>query len=312
MKYIKAVYETGNFSAAAKKLFISQPCLSAMVKKTEEKLGVKLFDRSAKPLQLTTYGRQYFEYYERIHAIEQEFENYLNDVRQLHTGTLSVGTNNVFASYILPSLIGQFNKLYPNIQVKMFEGNIFYLSDALDNGELDLVIDNCHLDTQIFTQKRIGQEHLLLAVHKSSPLNIPYEQYALTHTDIINKKHLKANTKSISLKDFTAAPFIALRPGNDTRIRMDRICEQENAALNIYLEVDQLATAFNIAYNQCSATLVSDTLIYNTTPNSNMRYYKLNSDAALRDIYLYTTRRKYITTAIETFIEMAKYNNTKS
>ena len=38
MKYIKAVYETGNFSAAAKKLFVSQPCLSAMVKKTEEKL----------------------------------------------------------------------------------------------------------------------------------------------------------------------------------------------------------------------------------------------------------------------------------
>ena len=306
IKYITAVYETGSFSAAAKKLYITQPCLSAMVKKTEDKLGVKIFDRNSKPLQLTEHGKQYFHYYEKINNLEQEFENYLNDVRGLHTGTLSIGTNNVFASYVLPTLIVQFNSLYPDIQVKMFEGNIFYLSEALENGNLDLVIDNCHLDSKIFTQRRIGNEHLLLAAHRSTCCHSSVMNYGLTHTDIIDRKHLTAKKQTVSIKPFTDIPFIALRPGNDTRKRMDRICEQENVNVNVNLEVDQLATAFNIACNQLGATLVSDTLLYNTTPNNDMLYYKLSNDASSRDIYLYNKRRKYLSAAAKTFINMAK------
>ena len=59
MEYIYAVYRAGSFSAAAKELYITQPCLSAMVKKTEMQLGVPIFDRNTKPLRLTEYGVQY-------------------------------------------------------------------------------------------------------------------------------------------------------------------------------------------------------------------------------------------------------------
>ena len=130
-EYIYAVYTTGSFSAAADQLFLSQPCLSAMVKKAEDQLGVPIFDRTTKPVSLTEYGVQYIAFLENIQQLEQGFEQYLNDVRGLRTGKLFIGANNVFASYVLPSLIHRFKQPYPGVQVQMAEGNISYLEDAL-------------------------------------------------------------------------------------------------------------------------------------------------------------------------------------
>ena len=65
-EYVYAVYSTGSFSAAADQLFLSQPCLSAMVKKAEDHIGVPIFNRKTKPVSLTEYGAQYISYIEKI------------------------------------------------------------------------------------------------------------------------------------------------------------------------------------------------------------------------------------------------------
>ena len=90
MEYIYEVYRERSFTRAARNLYVTQPCLSALVKKTEQKLGFPIFDRSINPLELTEYGKEYIRYIERTMALETEFENYLNDVRGLKTGHLSI------------------------------------------------------------------------------------------------------------------------------------------------------------------------------------------------------------------------------
>ena len=74
MEYVYEVYKERSFTRAAKNLYVTQPCLSALVKKTEEKLGFPIFNRSANPLQLTEYGKEYIRYIERMQALENEFE----------------------------------------------------------------------------------------------------------------------------------------------------------------------------------------------------------------------------------------------
>ena len=69
MHYIYAVYKEGSFSKAAKSLFISQPSLSATVKRIEEKIGYPVFDRSTKPLQLTEPGVQYIRTVEKLMSV---------------------------------------------------------------------------------------------------------------------------------------------------------------------------------------------------------------------------------------------------
>ena len=79
-EYIYAVYQEKSFSKAAKKLYVSQPWLSATIKKAEEELGLALFDRSTNPISLTEAGRYYIEKYEQITAIEEEMIEHFTDL----------------------------------------------------------------------------------------------------------------------------------------------------------------------------------------------------------------------------------------
>ena len=86
-KYIYEVYKEKSFSKAAQNLYISQPSLSARIKKTEEQIGVPLFDRSTSPLKLTEIGEVYIEAAKEIFQIEQRVENHINIIEQgLNTG----------------------------------------------------------------------------------------------------------------------------------------------------------------------------------------------------------------------------------
>ena len=301
MEYIYAVYKAGSFSSAAQDLFVTQPCLSAMVKKTEDQLGVPIFDRKAKPICLTEYGQHYIAYVEKLQALENEFEQHLADIRGLRKGNLFIGASNALASYILPGLIRKFTLLYPGVQVQMTEGNISHLENALMRGTVDFILDNCPMNPDAFEQHCIGTEHLLLAVHRS----FCEKESRLTCDDILAGRHLTQDIPAISIKDFSDIPFILLRSGNDTRYRMDALFEKADIQPNVQMEVDQLTTAYNIACNKLGATLVSDTLICSGSPNPEMYFYKLDDELSARPIYLYHKRSRYVTLAMQKFLEIA-------
>ena len=88
-KYVYEVYKERSFTKAAQNLYISQPSLSARIKKIEEIIGEPLFDRSTTPLKLTEVGKVYIEAAEEITQIEQRVENYINDLAGLKTGNLA-------------------------------------------------------------------------------------------------------------------------------------------------------------------------------------------------------------------------------
>ena len=106
MEYIYEVYKEKSFSKAAAALFISQPSLSANVKRVENRIGYPIFDRSIKPLQLTEVGKHYIQAVEKVMDIENNLENYLLDLGNLKTGTLNVGGSNFFLrGFCLPLLL---------------------------------------------------------------------------------------------------------------------------------------------------------------------------------------------------------------
>lgn len=83
MEYVYEVYKQKSFSKAAAKLYISQPSLSANVKRIEKKVGYPLFDRSTKPLELTECGKQYIHAVHQIMTATTEFETFINDFGEL-------------------------------------------------------------------------------------------------------------------------------------------------------------------------------------------------------------------------------------
>ena len=106
MEYVYEVYKERSFSKAAANLFISQPSLSANVKRIEKKIGYPIFDRSTKPLGLTECGRHYIDAVEHIMQVENGFHDFVNDWSNLKTGQLILGGSSFFSSWVLPPLIG--------------------------------------------------------------------------------------------------------------------------------------------------------------------------------------------------------------
>ena len=152
MEYVYAVYKEMSFSRAAEKLFISQPALSAMVKKVEKRIGSPIFDRSCSPIRLTNCGKEYISCIEQIMDVEYQFSQYLNQTEHLLIGSLSIGANSIFASFLLPSCMTAFARFYPGIHVSMTEANTDILLDALNAGTLDIVLENYDLPEDMYDE----------------------------------------------------------------------------------------------------------------------------------------------------------------
>ena len=125
MRYVYEVYKEMSFSKAARNLFISQPSLSAAVKKEEAQIGFPIFDRSSNPIQLTDLGKEYIRSIEIIMDVENGFQNYINDMRELKSGSLSIGGTNLFTSYVLQGYLCVFQRLGYHLVdlLNMFSGS---------------------------------------------------------------------------------------------------------------------------------------------------------------------------------------------
>lgn len=303
-KYVCEVNKEKSFSKAAQNLYISQPSLSARIKKIEEQLGVPLFDRSTSPLRLTEYGESYIRAAEEIGKIEQNFENYINNLAALKTGSLSVGASNLFAAYVLPPLITRFQKRFPDIRIQLTEGNTAQLEEMLRDNSLDFVIDNYHYDQTLYSRDLYCREEILLAVPKPLTVNEQLSRYQLSYEDIKNQRYLENSRPSVPLEAFCEIPFIMLKSGNDTRLRGDRLCAEAGFRPHIILELNQQATAYMAASTQLGATFISDILVTQLPSFENLVYYKLSGNDTTRQVYFYYKKNKYQTRVMEEFLKM--------
>lgn len=303
-KYVYEVYKERSFTKAAQNLYISQPSLSARIKKIEEIIGEPLFDRSTTPLQLTEVGKVYIEAAEEITQIEQRVENYINDLAGLKTGNLAVGASTLFAAYVVPSLITQFNQKFPDVHIQLIEGNTAELEEMLGSNALDFVIDNYHYDSILYNKELYCEENILLAVPKHFAVNEELGMYQLSYKNIKNKNYLNQKYPAVPLGRFADLPFIMLTQGNDTRTRGDRLCRNVGFKPNIVLEFDQQSTAYMASSTQLGATFISDILVSQLPAFENLVYYKLDGEEAKRKVFFYYKTHKYKTRVMEEFIRM--------
>lgn len=307
-KYVYEVYKERSFTKAAQNLYISQPSLSARIKKIEVIIGEPLFDRSTTPLQLTEVGKVYIEAAEEITQIEQRVENYINDLAGLKTGNLAVGASTLFAAYVVPSLITQFNQKFPDVHIQLIEGNTAELEEMLGSNALDFVIDNYHYDSILYNKELYCEENILLAVPKHFAVNEELGMYQLSYKNINknikNKNYLNQKYPAVPLGRFADLPFIMLTQGNDTRTRGDRLCRNVGFKPNIVLEFNQQSTAYMASSTQLGATFISDILVSQLPTFENLVYYKLDGEEAKRKVFFYYKTHKYKTRVMEEFIRM--------
>ncbi len=306
MEYVYEVYKEKSFTKAAQNLFISQPSLSATVKRIEKKIGYPIFDRSTKPLGLTECGQKYILAVESIFAAQNEFADFVNNWGDLKTGSLILGGSSLFSSWILPQLMGRFTRKYPLVKLVLVEESTAELEKLLQNGRVDLVLDNCLLDSDIFDSCIYKEEHLLLAVPRSFAVNEKLETFQLCAEDIKSGTYLTDEVPDVPLECFQREPFIVLKPENDTGKRAMDLCHLHNFVPDVLFELDQQQTAYNITCQGLGISFISDTLITRTPDNPHVIYYKLAGESSGRNLFFYWKKGRCFSRAMEEFLRLAK------
>lgn len=301
MEYIWEVYKAGSFQKAAENLFISQPAISASVRRIEERVGTQLFDRSMKPLRLTQCGEQYIAAAEKVLALERDFMEYVDDWAGLLRGNLVLGGSTFFSSMVLPNLISRFNRMYPNIRLELVEETTSNLETRLESGTVDMVVDYKIPHIENYDWTVMHTEHILLAVPKSLPINTALKPYRLDTKRIRSGEQNIDSVPFVPLDRLSSEAFILLKPENDSRKRADAICGEFGFQPKPLLEFDQQMTAYHVSCTGMGPCFVSSTLVRRFGPNPEMVYYRLGSEKSIRQICLLWKHGRYLNKAMSEF-----------
>ena len=193
LKYLLAIVDNGlNITAAAERLYTSQPGVSKQLKLLEEELGLQLFTRKGKSLGgVTAAGEQVIE---RARLIMQEVENIrslASDYYHEEQGTLSIATTHTQARYVLPNVIREFRQRYPKVNLNLHQGTSEQIADMVAANEIDfaiatgshelfadlLLVPSYHWDRKII----VPNDHALVALDRKLTLEDLAEHPLVTY-----------------------------------------------------------------------------------------------------------------------------------
>lgn len=233
-QYICVLADCANITRAAEKLFISQPALSIYINNLEKSLGIKLFDRVGKKFLLTAAGEIYVDKARRMIALQAEFEQELNDLKNNYKGTIVCGVQLRRAPFLLPPVMSRFRDEYPDIKVKIKEGVRTDLEHFLAENQIQILIDNLESPRDDLISIPLYRDRPLIALAASHPLNqaaVKIEGQPYGHLDL-----------SLCRDEF----FILPTPRQSLRFYIDKVFSDFHITTANYMEIRNFETAMQL------------------------------------------------------------------
>ena len=182
IKYVIALEKTGSFSDAANICFVTQSTLSTMIKRLENQLGLKLFDRQKKPIELTAEGKKIINQFK---IIDNEYENLFdlfNETKSEFHGTLKIGIIPTLAPFLLPLFLDKINVKYPNLNLEINEITTHEIQNKLKLREIDVgLISIPIVDKELDQTHLFREEFLVYDARAQSPKS---KRYKINEIDI--------------------------------------------------------------------------------------------------------------------------------
>lgn len=167
IRYFLAISETGSFTKAAERLFVSQPSLSAGIKKLEQELGVMLFERGGRKVLLTSTGHLFLE---KAQNILREYESAIHAIKGFKDQpNLKLGTLHTIRGCSLARLLGAYRHKHPNVVIELHNGHLEELQDWLEDGYIDIAITSLERNDDAETSQVLFYQALRLAVSPDHP-----------------------------------------------------------------------------------------------------------------------------------------------
>lgn len=233
------VAQCGNISAAAKKLFISQPAVSKSISKLEENFPTPLLQRTSKGVILTESGQILYQQLETAFQAIKQGEEQIQQNNELGVGTISIGVSTTLCKYVLLPYLKNFIAANPNIKVNISCQSTYETLTALENGTLDigLVGESERLNNLHF--------HSIQTIHDVFVASPEYlEKLAERASVLYAKKNLSELTE---YELMSTATFLLLNKNNVTRQYVDKYLSKKDILLENQIEVTTMDLLIDFA-----------------------------------------------------------------
>lgn len=271
LQYIIALNRERNFVAAAESCFVTQPALTVQVKNLEEELGIKIFDRSKKPLIPTEVGKivikQAQQVVDQLQTIPDAVDAYKNELK----GTLRLGILPTLGMYLTPHFIQSFLNDYPQIELKITELPTEMIITQLEEDLLDLGL----LATPV-------------AFANSKTLPLFYEEMY----PFVSPNHPLYNKKTIQTNQLNSSDLWLLGSGHCFRNQSIKICKnlEDEAHTAFSYESDSIEALKEIIAHSNGVTIIPELATYNFDETEKKALKKFEDITPIREISILVKR----------------------
>ena len=218
LQVFQAVATEHSFSRAAARLHRTQPAVSQAIRRLEEELGERLFDRSSKSGRLTEAGTILLDYAERLTRLRDEAEGAVRELQELRRGRVVIGVNEAAVHILLPIVV-QFREAHPAAEVEMRRVHSRQIPGEVLNRSLDFGFVTFKPAERGLLSVPLGVDELVMLAHPKHPL---------------------ARRRQVTMEEFGRQTVIAHNDYSPRRERVLRLFEEKHAAINIQISLASL------------------------------------------------------------------------
>ena len=263
LKYTLAVAEHGNFTTASEKCFVTQPTLSMQVQKLEEELGVTIFNRSTKPLQVTEVGKKVLIQAKKIVEESSRMNDVISEEKGIIGGSLKVGIIPTVSPTLLPLFLNIFIKKHKNVELKIEEYNTDIISKKLEDNTIDCAIAATPLNNSRIIERPLYYE--------------PFVAY-------VPKHHFLSGNKSLEISDLSNSDLLILEDGHCFRNQVLNLCTLEDINKQYELKSGSFETLINLSNNGPWMTIIPYLHSNNLSTNNIQNIIPFDDPAPAREI----------------------------
>ncbi|MCD9022038.1 LysR family transcriptional regulator [Cohnella silvisoli] len=274
-----------NFTEAAERLYCSQPSVSMQIQSMEDDLGVPLFDRIGKKLYLTKQGEHFKPYAEQIINLLHSAKDHIRQLEDLSYGTLSFGASNFVGVYLLPKILREYSKKFPDIKINMNITTSHHLNHMLESNKVEFLVlsDRVMIDESRFQRTTFYQDELVLIVNPSHPL---------------------AHKKECTLEDLVNETLIIKPDKSATRIFLEEKFKEYGFSSPKYLEISNLEGIKQGVIHELGVSIVSNFAIQQEIKNGILVKVPIKGVNFHRGICYIYHRSKHLSPAAKQFISL--------
>lgn len=283
LRYALAIAEELHFTRAAAKLGIGQPPLSQQIRNLEDELGVQLFHRLSRGVELTEAGRAFIPLAQAAVQAAEQAASAAKRAARGEIGTISIGfTSSASFNPLVPQLIGRFRERHPELRISLVERATSHLLEGLLDATLDLA----------FLRPALGEtEGLVCRRLPDEPLHVA-----------LPSRHRLAGESEIELVQLAGDPFI-LYPRANGRLLYDSIiaaCRNAGFSPRIAQEAPQMASTVNLVAAGVGVALVPESMCQ--IHGHGVTYVRIAGDAPMAQLAVAHRRGGLLPPAVRNFM----------